>query len=177
MDILLALGMSLVAVCCSIVNLLGLPGNWVLAGVCAIVFFFAPVEFRSHIGWQVCAGVTVVAGIGELFELLAGAMGANRLGGSKRGTALALIGSIIGAIIGMIVGSPIPIVGNVVASLVGSGVGAFGGAVLGERWAGKDWEMSAMIGSAAFWGRILGTATKVACGAVAALIVLVAVWY
>lgn len=176
MDIGLAITISVAAMFFWLLTGLGLPGNWCLVGLSALASYAIPPEYRSWINWQVCAAVLVAAGVGELLELLAGALGAQRLGSSKRAMALALVGSIAGAIVGLIVGTPIPIIGNLVASLIGSGLGAFGGAIVGERWAGREWEESAQVGSAAFWGRILGTLAKAAAGAFAAILIIFAAW-
>jgi uncharacterized protein YqgC (DUF456 family) len=79
-------------------------------------------------------------------------------------------------VIGLFVGSPVPVIGNVIASLLMGALGASVGAIVGERWAGKDWQLSFDIGSAAFWGRILGTIGKAVCGTVAAAVFLLAIW-
>lgn len=177
LDILLAIGISLLAVSGWAANLLGMPGNWLVVLLAGVAWTLIPEIYRSHVELPLCLGVLVVATIGEVLEFAASALGTSRLGGSKRGAALALAGSITGAIVGLFLGSPIPIVGNVIACLLLGGAGACAGAVLGERWAGKDWKASLEIGNAAFWGRILGTFGKAVCGTVAATLLSVAVWF
>jgi uncharacterized protein YqgC (DUF456 family) len=99
-----------------------------------------------------------------VIEFLAGALGASKAGASKRGTALALVGSLIGGLAGIFV--PVPIVGQIVGPIVCAGLGALVGAVLGEQWKGRDLEQSLNIGHAAFWGRLIGTLGKILVGCV-----------
>ncbi len=176
-DILATLLLTLFAVGAWAANIVGLPGNWV-AVVSAVVLAYGVAPDRCwSVAWGMAGTMLVVAIIGELLEFAAGAIGASRLGGSKRGAILALLGSIFGAIAGLFVGTPIPIIGQVLASLLLGGAGAFGGAVIGERWSGKDWDQSIDIGSAAFWGRLLGTVGKVVCGTIVCGLFLVSLWF
>ena len=160
-------------------SLLGMPGNWVIVLMAAGSLLMLDPGAASYVGWVPLIGIVLVAGLGELLEFIAGALGASRLGGSKRGTAMSLVGSIAGAVAGLFMGSviPIPIVGSLIGSLTLGAAGAFGGAMVGERWAGKDWDTSIQIGSAAFWGRLLGTVAKAVCGTVACGIFLAAIWF
>ncbi len=158
-------------------NVLGLPGNWLTVTMAGALWSFAPESFHSFVSLPVAGSILAIAIIGELLEFTASALGTSRLGGSKRGTILAMIGSIVGAVVGLVVGTPIPIVGNVLASLLLGGAGACVGAALGERWAGKAWDECLNVGSAAFWGRILGTVGKVVCGTIALAVFLIAVWF
>ena len=121
----------------------------------------------------------IFALIGEGLEFAASALGVSRLGASRWSATLSVLGSILGAIVGLFAGTliPIPIVGNLIGSLLLGGVGAFGGAVAGERWiVGRSWDDCFEVGNAAFWGRLLGTVGKAACGTVVAILFLVAIW-
>lgn len=160
-------------------NLLGLPGNWLIVALALGGWYWAPEDSRIYVAGTPVTILLTTALLGELFEFVASALGASRMGGSKRGTVLALLGSIGGAIVGLFCGTliPIPVLGSLIASLVLGASGAFVGAVAGERWAGKDWEVSFQIGNAAFWGRLLGTVGKAVCGTIACAIFLVAIWW
>ncbi len=68
------------------------------------------------------------------------------------------------------------LLGPVLVSLLLGASGAFAGALVGERWAGKDWDLSIQIGTAAFWGRLLGTVGKAVCGTIACGVFLSAIW-
>ncbi len=176
LDITIALLLSLLAIGAWAANILGLPGNWVIVATAAGCFWWVPDSRFWSLSVYMALAILVVAIIGEALEFAASAVGASRLGGSKRGVALSIVGSIIGAIVGLFFGSVVPIVGNVIASLLLGATGAFVGAMLGERWAGKDWNDSIEIGGAAFWGRLLGTVGKAVCGTAACGLFLAGLW-
>jgi uncharacterized protein YqgC (DUF456 family) len=144
-----------------LLTLFALPGNWVMVAAAAVYAFFFPGEGRIAIGWGAVIILTVLALLGELLELLAGALGAARGGGSKRSAVLAMMGSIPGAMLGAVVGTPIPVIGPLVGVIVFAGLGALGGAMLGEWWKGRKLHESWQVGQSAFWGRILGSLAKV----------------
>ncbi len=178
LDLSVTIVLSLLALTGCVANVLGLPGNWLVVALALGGWWLAPQENHSHVGSLPLAAIVAAAVVGELLEFAASALGASRMGGSKRGTVLALVGSIAGAIAGLFFGSilPIPILGPVVVSLLLGASGAFAGALVGERWAGKDWDLSIQIGTAAFWGRLLGTVGKAVCGTIACGVFLSAIW-
>lgn len=172
----LGLLLTLLALTGCAANILGLPGNWlivILAGGC---YWLRPESASSHLALGTWMVLLAIASLGELLEFAAGAMGTSRKGGSKRGAVLAIVGSIVGAIAGLSLGSVVPVVGNLIASLLLGAFGALVGAIAGERWAGKDWNLSIEIGHAAFWGRLLGTVGKAVCGTIVCGIFLAAIW-
>lgn len=179
LELTLSTVLSLVALTAWAANLLGMPGNWVMAAAAALSLWLSPESSRYYVGWLPLIGIVFVAGLGELLEFAAGALGAQRVGGTRRGTILAIVGSVVGAIVGLFVGTaiPPPILGNVIASLLLGASGAFAGAIAGERWAGKDWDSSLQVGGAAFWGRLLGTVGKAVCGTVVCGVFLAAIWF
>ena len=67
-----------------IMTLLGLPGNWVMVAAAALYVWEAPTDGVAAISWYTVLAVGVLAGLGELIELVAGVWGANRVGGSRR---------------------------------------------------------------------------------------------
>jgi uncharacterized protein YqgC (DUF456 family) len=147
-------------------NLLSLPGNWCMLGLAALFAWLVHTDDGRGIGWTTVAILGALAVVGELIESLAGAAGAARLGGSRRGIVLSVLGAIAGSVLGAIVGIPVPIVGSALAAVVGGAVGAFVGAVVGEYWKGRQIHEGFEVGRAAFLGRIWGTAGKLATGAV-----------
>lgn len=152
-------------------NIIGLPGNWLVVALAATYSYFMPDERRLDISVLAIVALLALAAIGEVIEFLAGALGASKAGASKRGTALALVGSLIGGIAGIFV--PIPVVGQILGPIVCAGLGALVGAVLGEQWKGRDLEESFNIGHAAFWGRLIGTLGKVLVGCVMLVLIIV----
>ncbi len=141
-------------------TLLSMPGNWVMIAAAAVYAYFIPDESRFDIRWVTVGILIGLALLAEVLELAAGALGAARAGGSKRGAVLAAIGSMVGALAGAFVGVPIPVVGSVIAAILFAGLGALAGAMLGESWKGRGLEESWKVGQAAFWGRLLGTLAK-----------------
>ena len=75
----------------------------------------------------VAAGLAV---LGEVLEFVLGTAGSRHAGGSQRGAALAIDGSLVGGIAGTAL--PVPIMGT----LIGACLGAFAGSLLGDLWAG-----------------------------------------
>lgn len=160
---------------CWCTTFITLPGNWLIVAVTALFAWLVNGEDGRGVGWTTVVVLLVLAALGELVELLTGAAGAAKQGGSRRSVVLSVVGALIGSIGGAILGIPIPIpvVGSAIAALFGAAIGAFGGALLGEHWKGRSFEQGVEIGRAAFLGRLFGTVGKLAIGAV--MIVVVAV--
>lgn len=172
--ILAAILLVILAVACWASNIIGLPGNWLVVALAATYSYFMPDERRLDIGVSTVVGLFALAALGELIEFLAGALGASKAGASKRGTALALAGSLLGGIAGIFV--PIPVVGQIVGPIVCAGLGALVGAVIGEQWKGRDLDETLNIGHAAFWGRLIGTLGKILVGCVMLVLVIVSLF-
>lgn len=162
--VVLAILLFVTALVCWALNLIGLPGNWLVLLLAASYAYFMPEDRRVDIGIVTLLLMLALATAGEVVEFLAGALGVQKAGGSKRGAALSLVGSVAGGILGVFVPIPIPVIGSIIGALVFSGIGALLGAVLGEQWKGRDAEESWKIGHAAFWARLLGTAGKITAG-------------
>lgn len=157
-----------------VATLFGLPGNWLMVLATGLYAVLIPADSPVVIGWTVVVVLAVLALVGEVVEFVAGALEVARGGGSKRGAALALAGSIVGGIVGLFVGLPIPVLGSVLAAILFASLGALAGAMLGERWRGRSWRESWHIGKAAFRGRLFGTLAKAAVGLVMIGVVAVA---
>lgn len=143
-----------------LMTVLSMPGNWLMIAAAAIYAYFIPDESRFDISRTTVGILIGLALLAEVLELAAGALGAARAGGSKRGAVLAAVGSMVGALAGAFIGVPIPVVGSVIAAILFAGLGALAGAMLGESWKGRGLEESWKVGQAAFWGRLLGTLAK-----------------
>ena len=164
--VLSAILLVVVAFACWALNAIGLPGNWFVVALAATYSYFTPGERRLDISVATIVGLVILAALGEAIEFLAGALGASKAGGSKRGAVLALVGSMIGGIAGIFV--PIPVIGSIVCA----SLGALAGAVLGEQWKGRDLDESLSIGHAAFWGRLIGTLGKILVGCVMLVLII-----
>ncbi|MGD9723240.1 MAG: DUF456 domain-containing protein [Pirellulales bacterium] len=174
MHFLAAFILAVVAIIGWLSQLVGLPGNWVIVVAAGVYAGLLPADSRIAIGWETVAALVVLATLGEIVEFAAGALGVSKAGGSRRGALLALVGSLVGAVAGMFVGVPIPLVGSLVAALLFGGLGALVGAMLGESWKGRDFDVSLQIGKAAFVGRVLGTLGKLIVGSAMLAVLLVA---
>ncbi len=168
LDVLWAFLFLLTVLVCWATNIGGLPGNWMVCGVSAVYAYLIDDAARTDVGWIVVGILVVLALVGELIEFAAGAVGTTSAGGSKRGAALSLFGSLLGGVAGVPVGAiiPIPVVGIVIGILFCASLGALVGAVLGERWKGRDMDESMRVGHAAFWSRLAGTLGKIWVGAI-----------
>jgi uncharacterized protein YqgC (DUF456 family) len=175
-DYLWAVGLVLVLLVGWTLTMFNLPGNWVMVIATGIYAYLMPQSAPVAIGWVVPVVLACLAGVGELLEFLASAAGVATSGGSKRGAALAIVGSVVGSIIGAIVGLPIPIVGSVVAAILFAAVGALLGAMLGEEWKGRTLGESWKVGQGAFWGRLLGSVAKITIASAMVAIATVAIF-
>ena len=109
-------------------------GIWLIAGV----------DRYHHLGLWWLLGIAVVGAIGLTLDLLAGALGAKRVGASKQ----AVCGALVGTLIGLFFGLP------------GLLLGPFIGAALGELAAGSSILRSTDVGMSAWIGLIFGTIIK-----------------
>ena len=153
---------AIVALWC--LNLIGLPGNWLIVLTCVVWLLVGPERFAFS--WGLVVALAVLAAIGEAVEFAASVVTTQKQGGSKTGATCSLGGSMIGGLAGAILGLPIPVplVGSVVGSILFACGGAWAGAVVGEHWAGRSWDEAIPIGNAAFVGRLLGTVGKFTLG-------------
>ena len=174
MSYLFALLLLLVLLACWAVTLVGAPGNWLMVAFAAVYAWLMPGGASTAIGWKTIAAVAVLAALGELVELLAGAAETARAGGTRRGAMLALLGALGGGVVGLLVGIPVPLIGSAIAALLFAALGAMTGAILGEVWAGRKLGASWHVGRAAFRGRLVGTLGKMILGAAIFAVVVIA---
>jgi uncharacterized protein YqgC (DUF456 family) len=158
---------ALMGLVCLLMIPLGLPGTWLLLGAAVFIELidglWRPGEKPATFGWPVLAGATALAGLGEVMEFAAGAMGARWGGATRRGVIGALVGAIAGAVLFSLL-IPIPFVGTLLGALVGTFVGALLGEATAEKRRHPRENVRAAI--AASIGRLAGTLGKLAIGAV-----------
>lgn len=94
-------------------------------------------------GWLVALGILTLLSLG--IDLLAGSMGAKRVGASK----WALAGAVLGSLVGLFFGP------------LGLFAGPFVGALAGELAHRRDLAQAAKVGVGTWFGILLGTALKV----------------
>jgi uncharacterized protein YqgC (DUF456 family) len=154
-----------------LLNMVMLPGNWMIAGGAALFVWLMPVEVDRGMSWKTVALLLGLAIVGEVVEFVSGAAGAAKRGASKRGVLLSMVGAIVGGVLGLMAGSPVPVLGSFVMAVLGGALGAFAGAYLGEAWKGRSEAERVASGRGAFAGRLWGTLGKLVIGAVMLAIV------
>jgi uncharacterized protein YqgC (DUF456 family) len=108
------------------------------------IWLIARVDQYRHLGLWWLVGIALVGAVGLTIDLVAGALGATRVGASRRAVWGALLGTVIGPFFG----------------LPGLLLGPFFGAVLGELAAGNSVLRSAHVGVGTWIGLIFGTLIK-----------------
>jgi uncharacterized protein len=135
-----------IAIALIVVGLVGaivptLPGIPLIFGG---IWLIGGVDHYRHVGLWWLLGIASIGAVGLTLDLLAGALGAKRVGASKQAVAGALAGTVIGLFFG----------------LPGLLLGPFVGAVLGELAAGNSVLRSTQVGVSAWLGLIFGTIIK-----------------
>jgi uncharacterized protein YqgC (DUF456 family) len=148
-----------------LLDVLGLPGNWLMVAGTLLVAWLERGMFSV---WTLLAVVILAAG-GEVLELLSGVLGARKGGAGRRGSAGALVGGLAGAIVGTLA-IPVPIFG----SLIGACAGACLGAWALELSGGRNARASLRAGMGAGIGRAVGTLIKLTVGILLWFIIAVA---
>jgi uncharacterized protein YqgC (DUF456 family) len=140
---------TLLLVIASALIVLGLIGAIVpaLPGIPLIfagIWLTAGVDHYRHLGVWWLVSIAVVGAVGMTLDLVAAALGAKRVGASRR----AVYGALLGTAIGVFGGLP------------GLLLGPFVGAVAGELAAGNSVQRSTQVGVSAWLGLIFGTIAK-----------------
>ncbi len=150
---------ALAGFACVVLMLLGLPGTWFMIGLAVAIDlvdgWWLPADDRPTFSIEVLAVAVVLAGLGELVEFIASALGAKRAGASRSGIVGALLGSMAGAVAGTFL-ILIPLVGTVVGAMAGSYLGA----MAGELAVGRSVPSTVKPATGAAIGRLLGTLGK-----------------
>lgn len=115
----------------------------------------------EQVGWITLTVLGVLTALSVLVDFLATALGAQRVGASRK----AVIGSIIGTFAGLLF---LPI---------GIFVGPFAGALIGEMLHGRDLGRATKVGMATWLGLVLGMVLKVGLAFTMLALFLVAWFY
>lgn len=165
-EILLATVLGITSLIGAVLALVGIPpGIWV-----AVVMAIGLAAYDTSImPWSAAIASLVLAGAGEVIELLSGAVGAKKAGASKSGAFVAMLGGIAGAIVGSFV---FPIIGTIIGGLLG----AWAGAVVVEKGVkSQDWKAANKAGMGAAIGRLLSTIAKAVLAVIVGVILVIAV--
>jgi uncharacterized protein YqgC (DUF456 family) len=165
LDWLYYLALFIVALTGLFLNILGLPGLWLM--VAAMGGYAWATGWDHYVGWPSMSTLIVLGLIAEGLEFAAGAAGSKAAGGRMRG----MIGAVIGALLGGVFLSFIPV--PVVSTIVGACLGAFIGAAVMEL-TDKDFVHAMRVGVGAAKGRFMGIVVKLAVGIVMLLVMMIA---
>jgi len=138
-----------------LVNIVGLPGNWVNIGLMGLWRWFHP---DMPAGLWFFMLLLALAGVAELIEFWSQVVGARRYGGTRGGA----WGAFLGGIAGSILMAPL-FLG--VGVLFGAVAGAFLGCLALEVLAGRGLAESLRASKGALWGRVFGLVAKFGAGA------------
>jgi uncharacterized protein YqgC (DUF456 family) len=139
-------------------NVLTLPGIWLMVGSVGVYALMTKGQYVGIPGILVLTGIGLVA---EFVEFAAGGAGAKKAGGSKRAFAGSIVGGILGAIF-LSVLVPIPIIGTI----IGICAGTFVGAAVVEFFVKSDADQAFRVGVGATKGRLIGIFVKLLFGVV-----------
>ena len=147
-------------------NIAGLPGNWLLVATAAVV---ALIPGFGELTWTWFFVILGLALLGEAIESLLGLVVVARKGGTRWG----VIGSFLGGIGGVIVGSAVaPPFGGIALGFVGAFAGAVAGEYMREQRSGE----AVRVGFWAFVGRSMAMMGKIACGIGIVWIIIARTW-
>ncbi len=173
MDWFLYISLGLTLLLGLFLNILGVPGLWLMVLAHALYAWFTGWQYAS---WPSLLALLLLALAAELAEFLAGAAGSKTAGGTYRSAGGAIIGGIIGGLFGTVL-LPVPIVGSILGACIGSFVGA---AALESTHVKQDienttmhWQRASRVGWGAFKGRLAGILLKSAFGIV---MLIVSLW-
>ena len=108
------------------------------------IWLIAATDHYHHLGFWWLLGIALVGAAGLTVDIIAGALGAKRVGASPQ----AIWGALVGTVVGLFFGLP------------GLLLGPFVGAVVGELAAGNSVLRSTHVGVSAWCGLIFGTLVK-----------------
>lgn len=167
-DVALSILALLVALCAVLLNIVSLPGNWLILAT-AIGMCLAHGGHQPH--WGVLPLMLLVLLAAEVIEFLSGMIGARKFGASKTAAWAALAGAMLGGIVGF---PPVTALMLGIDHLVAAVLGAFVAAWIVELIKRKPLKDASLAALGAALGRGTGIITKIAAGLLAWFILLLA---
>ena len=147
-----------------------LPGNWLIV-LTTGALAWRQWDTQMISPWTVGA-MAFLALLGEVIEFMAGLGGAKKAGAGWVASIAAIAGALIGALAGTFM-IPVPFAGTLVGACLGAGLVTWGF----ERAGGKRRDDSMRSGVGAGVGVFIGTAAKIAIGALLWLIAAIAAFF
>jgi uncharacterized protein len=148
-----------------IVNLIGLPGLWLMLAATAA---YAWITGGVYLGGWTLLVLLSLALAAEVVEFIAGGAGAKKAGSSSRAMWAAIAGGFVGGLFLTFL-VPIPVIGTIVGACAGS----FLGAAATELYVRRDMLHSLTVGYGAAKGRLWGILSKTGFGI---LMLLITMW-
>jgi uncharacterized protein YqgC (DUF456 family) len=153
-------------------NLLTLPGNWLMVATTMLVAWWQWAAGDPMFSLPTLVAIVALAALGEVVEFFAGVAGATKAGSTRWGSAGALLGGIVGAVAGTFL-IPVPVLGSLIGACAGACLGAWGMELLG----GRKMRPSIRAGIGGGVGRLAGAALKSFLGVLIWIIVAVAAFW
>uniref|UniRef100_A0A7C4AI06 DUF456 domain-containing protein n=1 Tax=Fundidesulfovibrio putealis TaxID=270496 RepID=A0A7C4AI06_9BACT len=147
-------------------NILSLPGNWVML---ALAWFWDWTHPGLNLGWGYYLPLAAMAVAGEVIEFAAQYVGGKKYGSSSKGN----IGAFIGAVAGAIFCAPF-LLG--LGALFGAVGGAYVGCYVFERMHGRPSAEAWHAAKGAMLGRVLGFVVKIGLGGGMLALIARSVW-
>lgn len=166
----LVVAFILLLLVCVLLNLVTLPGNWVMAVLVVLWAFFGPENPGHPMGVLFFVAFFGLAIAGEIIEFVTQIWGSKKYGSSNTSTAFGMIGAIVGAVMfaPFLFG-----IGAVFGALGGAWVGCF----LSERLlTGRHVHESVTAANGALVGRFLGMVVKFGLGITMLVLTVSAIW-
>ena len=153
---------SVVLVGSVLMTIVGLPGNIVIILAAAVYGYYEKFQSIDEKIIGIVSGIFIIT---EIFEFLAGILGAKKEKASKRALMAAMVGTVLGGIGGTVV---LPIIGSIGGALLG----AFMGAGAAEYTKEKDKKQARRVAIGAVKGQLLGMILKTTAAIVMVMILL-----
>lgn len=145
-----------------LLNVFGLPANWLLLGLVALWKWLHPAADMDLVFWAMLVGLAL---LGEALEMGLQIVNARRFGSSTSGTFAGMLGAFVGAI------CLAPLFFGL-GALLGAMIGAWAGCFCLECLKGRPLAEALRAAMGAMMGRLVGTICK--CGAGGAMLALAA---
>ena len=168
MSVILISVFIVVLACCALLNLVMLPGNWVVVALVALYAWLGPDS--PHLNLLFFIALIGMAVVGEVVEFLTQIWGAKKYGSSNKATLAGMIGAIAGAIFFA------PFLFGI-GAIFGALAGAWAGCYVGERLlAHRPQSEAVTAANGALVGRFLGMVVKLGLGITMVVLTASTIW-
>src|SRR5262249_6414023 len=114
-DILLYALLLLISLAGVALNILSLPGNWLMLAAALAWSWFHNWGTPT---WYILLFMLIALLIAEALEFLGSVIGARKFGASRTAAGFSIVGAFVGALLGFLI--PIPIIGNLIGAILGA---------------------------------------------------------